>query len=618
MQFLSLIWENFKSYRGKHSLNFKDFDPGLYFLRGENLVDPEMGSNGAAKSTLLDIINWTLFGVSMRELPTTQLIPWGTKERPSATLKIRLNGKVMAIRRTYRPMTITIIRKGKERSVTQEQLQDLIGLTQATFENSIIIGQFTRLFFDLKPAEKMNIFTTLVDLDFWLERADHTNDTLKVIQDDADEEQKNIDTASTRIQEIRKSIKELKEEQAASKKDVKSDIRKLEKEEENLQSEYKSNQMTIDGYTEELKKINKREEKITKRRDNLEQKINTINNNLTMLKTHYKTQQDIISECKEQKRKLKKSSNKCLTCGQSVSKKHHSIEISKYTGKQENAEATIKGLDTDLTMLEEELSKSKETWENIKNDLKETITIKYNTQNTINDAEYENKDIKRQIKNCKRQLDVLKKAKKLKTGRIDKLKNRLAKIKKQRAEYREVLEELNKTIQELKLWVRGFKEIRLYELDEILTSLQVEINSYLTELGMEGWTVSLDVERETKRGKIKKGFQIMVDPGIGDNDKARPWEVWSGGEGQRLRLAGTLALTNLILRQFNQGSNIQFWDEQLTFISGSGKEDMLELLQEVAHREGKQIWIVDQNDLSFPWDGTLTVVKDKDGSRITH
>ena len=108
----------------------------------------------------------------------------------------------------------------------------------------------------------------------------------------------------------------------------------------------------------------------------------------------------------------------------------------------------------------------------------------------------------------------------------------------------------------------------------------------------------------------------MVDPDEKSKSDAKPWEAWSGGEGQRLRLAGTLALSNLILRQFDRTCNIQVWDEHLYWLSGSGEDAMLELLQEMAKREGKTFFIVDQHNLDFPFDGVIKVIKDEEGSHL--
>lgn len=108
----------------------------------------------------------------------------------------------------------------------------------------------------------------------------------------------------------------------------------------------------------------------------------------------------------------------------------------------------------------------------------------------------------------------------------------------------------------------------------------------------------------------------MVDPGIGSNSSLKPWEAWSGGEGQRLRLAGTLSLSNLILHQFNQDCNIQVWDEKMLWLSGSGENDMLELLQETAKQHNKQIWLIDQHNLDYNFDKVITVVKSAEGSHL--
>ena len=108
----------------------------------------------------------------------------------------------------------------------------------------------------------------------------------------------------------------------------------------------------------------------------------------------------------------------------------------------------------------------------------------------------------------------------------------------------------------------------------------------------------------------------MVDPGGENKSDSRPWEAWSGGEGQRLRLAGTLALSNLILRQFNRTCNIQVWDEHLHWLSGSGEDNMLELLQETAKREGITIFVIDHHNLNYNFDGAITIVKDAEGSHL--
>ena len=61
------------------------------------------------------------------------------------------------------------------------------------------------------------------------------------------------------------------------------------------------------------------------------------------------------------------------------------------------------------------------------------------------------------------------------------------------------------------------------------------------------WRIEFDVERETKAGGISKGFVVFVHP----SDKADPvrFEAYSGGETQRLRMAGDLGLANLIMER---------------------------------------------------------------------
>ena len=54
MNFLWIKLQDFKSYRGEHVLDLRKFGPGLYYIRGTNKYEPDMGSNGVGKSSLVN------------------------------------------------------------------------------------------------------------------------------------------------------------------------------------------------------------------------------------------------------------------------------------------------------------------------------------------------------------------------------------------------------------------------------------------------------------------------------------------------------------------------------------------------------------------------------------
>jgi len=164
-------------------------------------------------------------------------------------------------------------------------------------------------------------------------------------------------------------------------------------------------------------------------------------------------------------------------------------------------------------------------------------------------------------------------------------------------------------------WVRGFKELRLQLIAEALTELEIEVNSCIEALGLTGWELNFQVDRETKGGSIQRGFSVLVKSP--HNQLAVPWEAWSGGEAQRLRLAGNMGLADLIRSRTGTEINLEVWDEPTKNLSDEGIQDLLVSLKERAIREDRQIWVVDHHSHEFGgFTGGATIRKTKAGSVI--
>lgn len=614
MEILKIKWRDFKSFHGSHELDFTSFSSGLHFISGENRVDPELGSNGAGKSTIFDVIHWCLFGSSIRGTKTPQLVPWQNTGTPWAEVTYRTNGQKRRITRSYRPNNLLVTRGGRERGVKQEQLEDIIGFSSDTFQNSIVIGQFSQMFFDLKPRDKLSVFTELLNLDYWLECSQRVTTTLSVLKEDQLEFEKTL----ARLEGIRSELKntlsstitEADEKTASSgnsQRVLKRKMRDTKTRRWGLKREITHLQERIEIRATKDKKLATEIGKLAKEHDPITAAMRDVRDNIKEVKIR-------IEDLDESLELLKKSKVICPTCKQKVSPQHRRYEQQRITKKRTNyldkfndLEVEYKDLLTSFDEKSNRLTTMKQKFDHYKST---KLFLSLNQTNSdIKELDNEISSINHQ----KVQLDQLSE---FYDKKIRRCKKRLKRNRKKMKEIRKSLAELNNDIQLARYWVRGFKDIRLFEVDEALTSLQVEVNSYLADLGMADWSVSMEVERETKEGKISRGFRVMVDPGVNSSSSLKPWEAWSGGEGQRFRLAGTLALSNLILRQFNRTCNIQIWDEKLLWLSGSGEDSMLELLQETAKREEKMIFVVDQHSLDFPFDGIIKVVKNAEGSHL--
>ena len=60
------------------------------------------------------------------------------------------------------------------------------------------------------------------------------------------------------------------------------------------------------------------------------------------------------------------------------------------------------------------------------------------------------------------------------------------------------------------VWIKGFKDIKLQLVEEILYEFEVVTNSMLDEVGLGGWRVRYDIEKETKSGNTKRAFNVEI------------------------------------------------------------------------------------------------------------
>src|SRR6202035_4690082 len=95
------------------------------------------------------------------------------------------------------------------------------------------------------------------------------------------------------------------------------------------------------------------------------------------------------------------------------------------------------------------------------------------------------------------------------------------------------------------------------------------------------------------------------------------WRSFSGGENQRLRLIGALALSEVLLNYVGITPTLEILDEPSKSLSRQGVKDLIDYLADRAQNLGKRILLVDHHAYeSSKFASVTTVVKDKSGSYI--
>ena len=587
----SLKLVNFRSYRGEHFFEFPTSN-GLFFLTGKNSVEPALGSNGAGKSTLLDAIVWILYGRTTRGLKANEVISdWGASSC-QGTLQLTV-GTPLTVYRSQKPNHLLL----NDKIVDQEELQKHIRLNFESFLCSVLIPQFGQSFFDKSPSEKLTLFSDIMNLDYWLSRSQDAANIAADAEFNLNSFQKLIDKKTGHIDAIKADLQTLHEAVTQFETKKKSEISILAKRKVNLEK-------TIS--------INDKIDEIIERTNNsLKNWEASRDFDIDKIAETARERSGIIGQIKildEQQKDLEtlQQQQKCPTCRQKINSGSIQQHVSTLTIKKAACENNIVAIDGELDMIKRSLLQAKLKIESITSKLNDLEDEKFKEDNILKEIELLNAEIEAT-------LDTKNPYTKLIFQKEQHLRQMFLSLESDRKHYHEWAEKLEAA----NFWTKGFKRIRLFIIEQAFQTLEVEVNNCLAQLGMPDWQISFDVERENKSGGVTKGFMVFVHSPA--NTGPVRWENWSGGETQRLQLAGTLGLANLIMQANGLQNHIEFFDEPSTHLSPEGMLDLANTLHERAMIEGKQIWIVDHAAITNfgDFEGIIEVEKTKNGSAVT-
>lgn len=587
----SIVLTNFRSYVGTHKFEFPKAI-GLYYFTGKNLSEPSLGANGSGKSTFLDAITWCLYGLTTRKLKASEVLPWDSDTGCSVTLELTVGQQELQIKRTQKPNSLLL----NDKPVDQTELETHIRLNFDSFLYAVINTQFGQSFFSLTPSAKLTLFSDIMGLDFWLGKSETAG--YKAVG------------LSFQETQIKESILKATNYKQIYEKDL---------EHAHMRSdEFMNNQKTIIEFkTKELSRtVDKAislDEKLADIKLENHSKLKKLEKVRDACLSNTQTTARESSEClgkikayKGGYAKFKDLQNGCPLCLQKVDKPH--LDTLKYDlDKQiQFLESELRGFDEDHAMHMKYLIKTNGK-----------INALIDEMNEIRSKEAEIKLLDAKINHLENEINDLANEESPWTDFIVDKNSRLDQVKKVLSIDTKLLETCQAHLATVQFWVKGFRRVRLFIIEQAFKTLEIEINNSLTQLGMMDWQISFDVERENKSGGITKGFVVFVKSPA--NTEPVRWENWSGGETQRLQLAGDLGLANLIMHQHGLDNTIEIYDEPSTHLSPEGMLDLANMLYERAISESKRIWIVDHAAITNfgEFEGTITAMKDRHGSTIT-
>src|SRR3990167_9278403 len=608
--------KNFKSFKGEHTFTFDENSPGLYHLSGEN---------GGGKSTLFESIHWILFGTTSRGLKARDIHSWHTPGSTWGMLSLTLDQDHI-IERQWSPNKLRL----DGRDIEQSELDKLLPLTSETFQTAIYVPQFGDMFFDLKPTARLDLISNILQLDYWIDCSNKTSKKKNEYIVTQTDQQKKLEFIKGKMDKLVTTA--TSHEQKADSFDSEKD-RKLDELNITLASHVanlkdlinKKNTLVADTKPQnELNKLTTSLNTVDKECLALEEQASVVKTELqeTNAKIH-----KLQIEQAPYKKSLKKFTNlqdECTACGQEIPKAYKTKQVKEVTKQIADLEKTIQAHNTEISTINSKYEIIQKQLV-IKNNEFETIKRKQDElSKKIATTSAEEKLLLNKIQNAETALTSHRKIivewegkKNPYEQEVENCVKELEKLDEDREKLDTAIQDLTNTIEGIEYWTKTFKEIRLYVAEEILTNLEVRVNNYMNDLGLNGWAIKFDVEKENRSGGISKGFHIMITSP--KSDESVLWEAWSGGEAQPLRLAGTLGLSDLILQSMGIQSNMLILDEPTSHMNIDGVGHLLDLLYAKAEQDGKQIWVVDHVS-AHDFGGftkVLQVINTDSGSLIT-
>lgn len=591
----TLTIEGFRAYK-----NEAVFAPGgvagLKLITGDNKTNKRLGANGAGKSSLWDALVWCLYGTSSRGLRSSDLTSWGAKGI-SVVAEFSKGDRITRIARTSKPPRLYI----DETPVEQVEVDRYMGLSKVRFLHSVLFGQAARLFPDLSLPERASLFDDIMDLSVWQKATQKALDRHAALTDALADFKSQIGRIEAKLEAVSGDFFDKLEEAA-------------EEWESRRQEELEA---ARNAYRREARLLREAQEHLDSIPENtaIRKELNQISSELAALgvvrdadRLGLARANDARSAAKETI-KFYQDTNECPTCRQTISNAFSAEEVAKAVAARDLAGATVSKLSYDIVGTEREIERLRQEREALlKKQTRSTERSRaaadrvYEQERRVTRAEKVYQEVEQAAEDGnphQRQLVELKKQRKT--------------LKHEKEHLVEEVGVVEKQIANLDYWRTGFKKVRLFILKRTLDMLEIDVGNAIESLGLRGWQVKFATETDNKSGGVKTGIQIVVT----SPTSSAVWEAWSGGEGQRLRVAIAVGFANLIQRLGGVNFGFEVWDEPSSWLSTEGVEDLLSTLAHRAQQTGKSVWVLDHRALqSSAFAEVWLVKKNRTGSTV--
>jgi len=385
-----------------------EFNKGLHIITGYN-KDKEDRRNAVGKTTILDAINFAVFGNTVRDLKKDLVVNNITNDTCEVELNFTIDDK--SVRNTYtvirriNPSELFLYRDGENITMhtmagTNNLITDLISCNEEVFQNCIIMSANSSTpFMAKKMVEKRKFIEGIFSLEVFSEM-------LSKVRDNYNSNKKECDIDSAKYNEIKTAVTNytnqrqgILNERLSKKKEKEKTLKENNEKIQKLKNADKTSNddVDIEGRQDRIKVLNKAIDELDNKINQLTISITTSKTEVTTLTNKYNligTKNDLCDVClrpidvtdrahiNKEKDTLK---DKIISIGQSCKTNTDKLQV--YKTQKEKVKKEIEKISNEITTISKQLEskkslstaiKSLEDWnKNIENEL-----ITYNSTST--------------------------------------------------------------------------------------------------------------------------------------------------------------------------------------------------------------------------------------------
>lgn len=590
VELLSISLENFRSFRKRATFELSP-GAGLKYIGGNNQAQPRMGANGAGKSTLWDALAFCLYNASVKGMRPSDLASWGSKSSWVKTIWL-VDGEEIAIERSSAPDRIFI----NAAPADQTNIDRLLGLSRKRFLQGVIFGQGVPLFIDLSVPERGALLDEVLDLGIWLKLSDAAGRKFALLNGELSKAKEAIARLQGRLEgmpDAGEIERELQAWNAAQDRRIDDAIAQVETAERELVLA-----------AQKVEKTKLARDAIPDARA-MHEKIVDLQRQKATLESHYK---QLFAEMSAAQKTIEfyQHTRNCPTCAQAISPNVADKKRTEAFTLKKQIENKIKAGNGAVNVITEKLQALDGEHQSLSR-RREFLVAQHAT------AQAELLSQQRIVDGAAASVEAIANAENPHQARLDALAAEIAAAQASLKEAQGIQRRTQGAALRADFWRGAFKRVRLFLVKRILAQLELETATAAAALGLAGWSIAFTTELENKSGTIKPGIFVQVT----SPDASAPWEAWSGGEAQRIRLAVSIGLASMIQRLAGISIGFEVWDEPSAWLSPEGIEDLLGCLKHRVETTGKSLWLCDHRALIYSgFDEIWQVNKSLTGSSI--